>query len=176
MNAKKLKFPDEYFDVIICIDVFEHLYKDELEIAMQEITRVLKKGGLLFIHVGPNKTLYDFTYKYYTLPINRILTYIDKKIKNTEYDPLPTDPRTQHEKEQHVNEPTFFYLWNLFRKYGFQGEIQTEIGFIKETKGPKTAVYNFLIALYPLSKIFPLNTLFSWAYICLMRKNGSKMR
>jgi len=47
-----IKFPDEYFDVVLCIDVLEEV-KDEFD-AVLEIFRVLKSGGLALIHV-PNK-------------------------------------------------------------------------------------------------------------------------
>lgn len=171
MNIKKLHFPSNTFDLIICIDVFEHLYKEEVEIAMKEIKRVLKPGGVLFVHTGTNKILNDYIYKYYTYYMNLILTWADKKIKNVSYDPLPKDPRTKEEKEQHINEPTYFYLSSLFKRFKFDGNIECEIGYIKEKKQGKTFLYNFLIAFYPLSKLFPLNTLFAWVFICTMKNN-----
>lgn len=41
----KLLFPDEYFDVVIMLAVVEHLTSTELDRLLQEIYRVLKKGG-----------------------------------------------------------------------------------------------------------------------------------
>lgn len=169
MDAKKLDFPDNYFDLIINIDVLEHLYKEEADLSIKEIKRVLKKDGILFLRTVTNKTLYDLTYIYYIRPMNLLLTAIDKKIKKVDYNSFPKDPRIPTEKIQHVNEPTFFYLFNLFKKYKFEGNIKIEIGYIKEVKNFKTKIYNFLIALYPVSKLFPLNLFFGWAFLCTMR-------
>lgn len=168
MDIKTINFPDDYFDMVIAIDVFEHLYKEELEQAMREISRTLKKNGTLFVHTGANKTLYEFAYKYHTYPVNKILTFLDQKIKNVSYASLPKDPRTPEEKKQHVNEPTYYYLKRLFKKYKFSGTIQTEIGYIKPVKNIKKIIYNFLIAFYPFSKLYPLRLLYGWSFICKM--------
>lgn len=166
INAKKLDFPDNTFDVIIAIDVFEHLYDPELRKSLKEMKRVLKPNGVLFIHAGTNRLLYDIAYKYYIRPLNLVITKADQLIKHTNYDPMPKDPRTKEEKEQHVNEPTYLYLKNLLDEFGFQGKITGEIGYIKEGETFRTKLYNLLVALYPISKYYPLNTLFYWAFIC----------
>lgn len=170
MDAKKMNFPDSYFDVVVSIDVLEHLYKEEAEISMKEISRVLRKNGVLFLRTVTNRILYDYTYKYYILPLNKILTKLDGIFRKKSYGSLPKDPRIPEEKQQHVNEPTYFYLKNIFDRFGFKGEIEIEIGYLKEVKGFKTVIYNFLITLYPLSRLFPLNLLFGWAFICKMKK------
>lgn len=170
MNVKSLKFPDNSFDLIICIDVFEHLYKEELEVAMEEIKRVLKPNGLLFVHTGTNKILNDIIYPFYTYPMNLFLTWIDKTIRHVTYEPLPKNPRTDEEEIQHINEPTFFYLRSLFKKHNFKGTIDCEVGYIKPIKSSVTILYNFMISMYPLSKYFPLKILFSWVFICKMKK------
>lgn len=173
-NIKKTSFQNNTFDVIVCIDIFEHLYKEELAIAMKEVKRILKPDGLLFVHTGVNKLLYDVTYPWYIYPVNRFLTWIDMHVKKTTYPSFSRDPRSIEEKEQHVNEPTYFYLQSLFRMNGFRGSIKTEIGFRKEGTGLRTYMYNFLLTLYPLSKLPPLSYLFGWAFICNMR--NSKLR
>lgn len=169
MDIKTLNFPDNYFDVIICIDVIEHLYKDETEIALQELSRVLKKNGVLFIHTGPNKLLYDYVYPWFIWPMNQVITRIDQLIKGKTYQPLPKQPRTQAELEQHVNEPTYFYLQDLFKRHHFSGEIEMEVGFRKEGWGLRTHLYNFFVTLYPVSNIFLLKIFFSWIFIAYLR-------
>jgi len=49
-----LSFPDNAFDVIICIHVFEHIDNDKR--AMQEVCRVLKPGGVALLDVPIDET------------------------------------------------------------------------------------------------------------------------
>ena len=48
-NIMSLKFKDETFDLVICMDVLYHTWVDDETKALKEFNRVLKKGGLLFI-------------------------------------------------------------------------------------------------------------------------------
>ncbi|MGD9276226.1 MAG: class I SAM-dependent methyltransferase [Candidatus Pacearchaeota archaeon] len=48
-DLTNLSFPDNSFDFIICSDVLEHIKKDKK--AFQEITKVLKKSGILCLTV-----------------------------------------------------------------------------------------------------------------------------
>lgn len=65
-DAHKLPFEDEKFEIILCTEVLEHLHSPQ--IAISEMKRVLKKGGLLIlttrfifpIHDAPND-YYRFT-------------------------------------------------------------------------------------------------------------------
>jgi ubiquinone/menaquinone biosynthesis C-methylase UbiE len=52
MSAEDLKFPENFFDAAIMIEVLEHVPNDTK--ALQEIYRVLKPGGKLIVTV-PNK-------------------------------------------------------------------------------------------------------------------------
>lgn len=54
-NLGKLPFKKEFFDVIICTEVIEHIY--EYETVIFEFLRVLKKGGILIISF-PNEPLW----------------------------------------------------------------------------------------------------------------------
>jgi len=168
-DATSLPFADSSFDVIVAIDILEHLTKDDVVKMMREIKRVLKSNGQLFVHTGTNRILYNTTYPFYIYPINLLLTSVDKKYKNITYKSLPKDPRTKDEYLQHVNEPTYFYLKNLFRKFGFSGNFITEVGYIKDGTSMRTKLYNFIVTFYPLSKYFPLNLFFGWNFICLLR-------
>lgn len=51
-SVTALEFPDESFDVVYCYHVLEHIR--EYKKAILEMSRVLKKGGLLYLGV-PNK-------------------------------------------------------------------------------------------------------------------------
>jgi 2-polyprenyl-3-methyl-5-hydroxy-6-metoxy-1,4-benzoquinol methylase len=169
MDVKDLAFKDNTFDIVICIDVLEHLYPEEVEIALNEISRVTKNDGIIFIHTGANKVLYNKVYPFYILPMNKLMTMLDQLIKKKSYASLPKDPRTEEEKNQHVNEPTYYYLNNLFKRHNLAGKINIEIGFLKEGKGIRTKLYNFFVTLYPVSKVTPLNRLFGWVFVANLK-------
>jgi SAM-dependent methyltransferase len=65
----KIPYKDNYFDTVICMDVLEHLRYDKK--VVKELTRVLKKNGLLIITV-PNK---DFPFSFD--PINYVLKFFN---------------------------------------------------------------------------------------------------
>jgi len=44
-----IKFPNEYFDIVVSSQVVEHIELDKLDRYLSEINRVLKKGGLFFV-------------------------------------------------------------------------------------------------------------------------------
>lgn len=59
MNATKLAFKDDFFDRIICVDVFEHIYPKALEKVLTEVKRVIKPGGLVVVETFPNGYLWN---------------------------------------------------------------------------------------------------------------------
>lgn len=61
MDITNIKYPDEYFDVILCSHVLEHVTEDRK--AMKEFFRVLKKVGwaLLLVPITAEKTFEDPT-------------------------------------------------------------------------------------------------------------------
>ena len=56
LNNSQLPFSDESFNLVVCKDVFEHLLNPEY--VLIEIQRVLKKDGLLLLHVPNHFPLY----------------------------------------------------------------------------------------------------------------------
>ena len=62
MNALTLAYPDNFFDSVISISVIEHIENDGDAIAMKEIWRVLKPGGI-FIFTVPVKKAYEIEYR-----------------------------------------------------------------------------------------------------------------
>lgn len=170
MNARKLKFNSDSFDSIIAIDVFEHLYKEELEIVLREIKRVLKPDGKLIVHTETNKIYLDYTHRFWSYPIDRFLIKINKLLTRKNYPQLPKDPRNEMHKKQHVNEPTYYYLKSLFQRHKFYGKINSIVP-LKPALGWKDRIYNVPVSLYPISRFFPLHLLFAHEYLCIMRNN-----
>lgn len=58
MDLKKLEYENEFFDVIICTEVLEHIY--EYETVINELIRVLKKDGILIVSF-PNELLWTLS-------------------------------------------------------------------------------------------------------------------
>lgn len=170
MDAKILKFKDNYFDAITSFDVFEHLYKEELETAMQEISRVLKPGGMLLVHTETNKIYLDFTHRIWSYPLDQALIKINALFNKKNYPGLPKDPRNILHKIQHVNEPTYFYLRDLFQRHKFSGKIFPVVP-MKPSVSWKDAMYNIFVSLFPISRIFPFHLFFAHDFICVMKNN-----
>jgi ubiquinone/menaquinone biosynthesis C-methylase UbiE len=77
-NALALTYGNNSFDLITSVDVIEHV--GEPEKMLDEIQRILKPGGMLFI-TFPSVN-FPFTYD----PVNRVLSYFgDKKIPQGAY-------------------------------------------------------------------------------------------
>lgn len=172
MDAKNIQFKDNTFDIITAIDVFEHLYKSELDIVMNEIYRVLKPNGILLVHTDTNKIYLDFTHKYWSYPISYLLLNINKAMTGKVYLGLEKDPRNEFHKKQHVNEPTYKYLKTLFKNHKFKGEITSRIPY-KPLVSWKDLMYNITVLLYPLSNYRPLKSLFEADYLCVMHPEKS---
>jgi len=56
-DACKLIYKDDFFDLVVSFDVFQHIENDE--IAIKEAYRVLKKKGILFFSVPALQKLYS---------------------------------------------------------------------------------------------------------------------
>jgi ubiquinone/menaquinone biosynthesis C-methylase UbiE len=67
-DGKHLPFPREYFNIVLCAQVYEHLPNPEKMVA--EIERVLKPGGVVFFS-GPNR--FRLIEDHYHLPLLSLL-------------------------------------------------------------------------------------------------------
>lgn len=77
-DALQLSFPDNTFDLIVSVDVMEHVGNPKR--MTEEIARVLRPGGMAFITFP--QLFFPWTYD----PINRILSHFtDKKIAQGAY-------------------------------------------------------------------------------------------
>jgi len=171
MDAKKLTFEDSFFDIVILTDVVEHLYPEELEKVFKEIKRVLKKDGKVIIHTAPNKWFNNFGYKYYSYPVSSLFIFLWNKLLNKSYPNIakPQDLRTDSHAIMHINEPTYFSLRTLYKKYNFRGSIiSTNITVKKPAISKKDTIFNFFIFLHPLSKKIPFNIFFGSDFISVL--------
>lgn len=58
MNAEKLSFPENFFDVIIMSDIIEHV-DDDIKV-IENCRRILKTGGILIITVPAHMYLWNY--------------------------------------------------------------------------------------------------------------------
>jgi len=56
-RGEKTNFPSEHFDLVVALDVFEHIENDE--VAFRESFRILKKGGYLLLTVPAYQFLWS---------------------------------------------------------------------------------------------------------------------
>jgi predicted SAM-dependent methyltransferase len=63
MDITDIKYPDEYFDVIYCSHVLEHVKDDKK--AIREFYRIIKKSGwaVILVPINADKTMEDFSFE-----------------------------------------------------------------------------------------------------------------
>lgn len=107
-SALFLPFPDNSFDRVLLLDIVEHLYPDELRIALRETWRVLKPGGRIIIHTAPN-----VWYDRYAYPMVRLVRKLMGQGMRYPRDPRAIIPENVH---VHVNEQSLLSLWRGLRR------------------------------------------------------------
>lgn len=114
-DAKRLPFPSAYFDRVLMFDLVEHLHPWELEQALAEARRVLRRDGRLIIHTAPNAW-----YDHYAYPLVRLV-----RILMGQGARYPRDPRAiiPANLDVHVNEQSLVSLWRVLRRVGFRARV-----------------------------------------------------
>ncbi|OGH11509.1 MAG: hypothetical protein A3B38_01735 [Candidatus Levybacteria bacterium RIFCSPLOWO2_01_FULL_36_13] len=172
MDAKKLLFPSSFFSTVILTDVVEHLYEEELELVFKEIKRVLRPQGSLIIHTAPNRLFNDYIYKYYCYPMSTLIVNLWNNFSRNKYPniAMPSKLRADSHSKMHINEPTYYSLYKLFQKYNFKGFIKsTNITVRKERQSMKDLLFNLIVFLDPLSRLFPLNIWFGSDFFSVLK-------
>jgi ubiquinone/menaquinone biosynthesis C-methylase UbiE len=85
-SSEPLPFHDEFFDLIVLSHIVEHLAEERIDSMMQELKRVLRKGGHLFIEIPSEKTKHFISsvlLRRYFLPVSTFNFYDDKTHKST---------------------------------------------------------------------------------------------
>jgi ubiquinone/menaquinone biosynthesis C-methylase UbiE len=81
-DGKRLPFPDDSFENVICTETLEHVDNDEA--LLQDLIRVLKPGGILCISVPDEyseRLLWRLSPRYRTAPGGHVRIYRRKQIK-----------------------------------------------------------------------------------------------
>lgn len=110
-SALYLPFEQATFDRVLMLDIVEHLYPEELDLALREARRVLKPGGRIIIHTAPN-----VWYDRYAYPIVRLVRILMGQGHGYPQNPRAIIPQNVH---VHVNEQSALSLWRGLRRHGF---------------------------------------------------------
>ena len=118
-NASGLDFPAGSFYAVFLVDVYEHLHPHEIEHTLGEVKRVLRPGGLLLVHTGPNTWFYRFGYPLVREAARRLLRR-----------EFPEDLRGQYDDVMHVNEQNPLSLHRGLAAAGFVPEVRPRSFFV----------------------------------------------
>lgn len=157
VKNEKLPFEDNSFDVVITNHVIEHVPNQKLH--MEEITRVLKKGGVVYL-ATPNK--YWLTDPHYKLPL---LSWFPRKISAMYL-------KLVQGKEWDIYPQSYGMLKKLTKK-----SFSIENYAVKIIKDPKKYDLDVMKMIQPIVKFIPKFLLNSMAsilptHILVLRKNS----
>jgi 2-polyprenyl-3-methyl-5-hydroxy-6-metoxy-1,4-benzoquinol methylase len=109
-DATALPFQDEAFERVLMLDIVEHLHDWQISRTLREAHRVLSPEGYLVLHTLPNRWALQYGY-----PLFRLLSRR-----------LPSTPRSDVERNVHINEQDPLSLKRALNKAGFVFEIWLE--------------------------------------------------
>lgn len=176
MDATRLAFRPQSFDVALMLDFVEHVYQPDLEASFREIAGTLKPGGRLVIHTSPNRLFEDLVYRHYVRNVHRALLSISRllRVKNRLVNELvlptaPVPPHDEYERTLHINPQTGRSLRNALKAAGLSvrrvdvWEPPQAPFFPKEERSLNfwLGVLDVVRFLRPLSRVPPMNRLFS---------------
>ncbi|HET9051053.1 MAG TPA: methyltransferase domain-containing protein [Candidatus Dormibacteraeota bacterium] len=157
-DARRLPLPGGCADLVLMLDIVEHLTPAELDATLSEAVRILRPGGRVFVHTLPSRTLYEVTYRLQrSLPWNR---------------GWPADPRNDDERRMHVNEQTVGSLRASLRRAGF-AQVEVRVGkwihdgFVPSARARRT--YHRLAAFPPTARFGAADI---WAQACRPAQPG----
>ncbi len=176
MDATRLAFRPQSFDVALMLDFVEHVYQPDLDASFREIAAALKPGGRLVIHTSPNRLFEDIIYRHYIRNVHRALLRIARllRLKNRLLNELvlptaPAPPHDEYERALHVNPQTGRSLRNALKNAGLVvrrvdvWEPPQAPFFPKEERSLNfwLGVLDVVRFLRPVSRVPPMNRLFS---------------
>jgi cyclopropane fatty-acyl-phospholipid synthase-like methyltransferase len=106
-DTRRLPLRDSLADLVVMLDIVEHLSPAELHLTLTEARRVLRPGARVFVHTMPTRTIYDVTYR-----LQRLVVPGRRRR-------WPADPRREIEHLMHINEQTKTSLTRSLNRAGF---------------------------------------------------------
>lgn len=160
-DAKGLYFADGSFDAVFLVDVYEHLHPYEIDHTLAEVRRVLRPGGRLVVHTGPNTWFYRVGYPFVREAARRLLRR-----------EFPDSLRGQYDDVMHVNEQNPLSLHRGLTAAGFRARVRPR-SFLEGIQ-PESWEKMMMDVLFA----WPLGYLFctSLMAVAVPRKGGSEAR
>ena len=149
----KINFESNYFDIILCFDVFEHLHCPQL--VLEEIGRLLADGGTFFCSFPNSVNLY-----------NRITFALGKLQDITDSAHLYGDVFSDH-----LHLFNYSKIKRIWQEYDFK-LLETSFFSPKTVRHSKFRSLQMVLSLLnflKLYKIFP--NLFAFTFICVCRRH-----
>ncbi|MFQ5595140.1 MAG: methyltransferase domain-containing protein, partial [Anaerolineae bacterium] len=109
-DATALPVNDSSIHRALFLDVAEHLQPWQLRLALEEIRRILRPDGYAVIHTLPNRWALDIGYQ----------------LMRRLFPDLPADPRSDYERQVHVNELDLLGLSGVLDEAGLHSRVWLE--------------------------------------------------
>jgi len=150
MDATRLTFPKNSYDAVFSLEVAEHITQTDLIKSLKECRRVLKPGGVLFLHTEPNRTFNDYFYRYWAYPVGSLLIWLNNLMGN-HFPPMVKyrEMRSAINLKTHINEPTYFSLKKALLDSRLRGNDKKGANF------PSHASHLTSHTSYPLLNLVP---------------------
>lgn len=138
-SATALPFEAEAFDVVVCIDVLEHVQPDARQEVINELARVSKHRLLLGMPCGDRAALYERRFLNITAPLYRLLGKRHYFLEEHRLFGLPTEAQVREMMENAIN-----LIWE---KRIYQLEVRGNVNLVSWI-----ALMVLSIPLIPLSR------------------------
>ena len=164
-GAGALPLQSSSVDVVLMLDVIEHLDPEEVAATLAEFHRILRPGGRVLIHT-PNRLEYDVAWPYWGYFVSagvRLLTGRRPAISRNK--------RTEPERRFHINEHSGRQLREVLKAVGFQQVSVTPCTFFGWPLWSVSGLY-VRVGQYlrPLSLLPPLSEIFNHSLVGTARK------
>lgn len=156
MDVCKLEFGAASFDRVFMLDLVEHLNPEELTMALNEVRRVLRPGGLLVVHTEPNRNYAQLAVRAYESRfLGPLLRPLVRRLTGS---PVPF---SRYRDAMHVNEQSPETLRQALTSAGFKVRVWCSglYGF-EELRDPRSLLKRVLFTGWPLTSLGPLANTF----------------
>ncbi|MBA4320657.1 MAG: hypothetical protein C0412_19870 [Flavobacterium sp.] len=149
VDSDRLPFEDKSFDVIFFMDVWEHIYPEQIDQLLKEFRRLLRDNGRLIVHTSPNKKFFGIGFPRYTYYFNYVINkLLYRPLLKKNMTRSNVNPRSEYEKMMHINEQTVEGMELSLAKAGLKGDVFVDDYFSMFSSPVLFAYYLFAQPFY----------------------------